>query len=83
MRLSYALIAMLGAGTNTIAFSRLNVNWFYTKRGMALGLALVGGGFTTMVVPSAMTLAISEGGWRTAYFFLAGLTLRLRRRPCS
>lgn len=75
LRLSYGLIAILGAGTNTIVFSRLIANWFYTKRGMALGLALVGGGLTTMVVPYATTLAISEGGWRTAYYVLSGLSL--------
>lgn len=75
LRLSYGLIAVLGAGTNTIVFSRLIANWFYTKRGMALGLALVGGGLTTMLVPYAITLAISANGWRTAYLLLSGLTL--------
>jgi len=75
LRLSYGLIAVLGAGTNTIVFSRLIANWFYTKRGMALGLALVGGGLTTMLVPYLITLAISANGWRTAYLLLSGLTL--------
>jgi hypothetical protein len=56
-------------------FSRLIANWFYTKRGMALGLALVGGGLTTMLVPYLITLAISANGWRTAYLLLSGLTL--------
>lgn len=31
LRLSYGLIAILGAGTNTIVFSRLIANWFYTR----------------------------------------------------
>jgi MFS family permease len=46
-------------------------NWFARKRGQAMGLSQIGGGFS-FVYGMYAEFAISQLGWRYAYFVLAG-----------
>ena len=49
-------------------------NWFSKKRGLAIGLGQAGGGLSFVYAMVAES-AISQVGWRYAYFVLAGMLL--------
>lgn len=68
----FALMAIMGGGTLPVSYSRLIVSWFDGKRGMALGLALVGTGVGAAVLPPFIQWLIDDYGWETATLVLAG-----------
>jgi MFS family permease len=72
---AWAAMAIVGAGTLAIPWTRAVNGWFDKGRGLALGLALAGSGLTGFLVPAFITWAIGEYGWRTAYAILAALPL--------
>lgn len=65
------LVALLGAGTSPVTWTRGVNNWFDKGRGAALGLALLGTGVTGLVAPPLVTLIIASSGWRSAYLAIA------------
>lgn len=65
------------AGAGLIPVSVLITNWFNTKRGLSLGIALSGTGFGAMILSPLMTWIIAEHGWRTAYLTIAVLILAI------
>jgi predicted MFS family arabinose efflux permease len=67
------LIPFLGAGTLPLAYSRIIVQWFEKRRGLALGIALSGFGFGAALVPAAAQWMIALFGWRNAYLVFGGL----------
>jgi len=67
------LMVVLGAGTGPITYTRIIATWFDKRRGMALGLALIGIGLGGAVMPVLSQTLISEYGWREAYLYLAGI----------
>lgn len=73
--LAYALLAVLGAGTMTMTWSRAITGWFVSGRGLALGLSLVGTGTIGAILPSYISWLIEGYGWRAAYLGLAILPL--------
>ncbi|WP_404479955.1 MFS transporter [Novosphingobium sp. BL-52-GroH] len=73
--LGYALLAVLGAGTMTMTWSRAITGWFVSGRGLALGLSLVGTGTIGAVLPAYMSWLVADYGWRGAYLGLAVLPL--------
>jgi len=88
------LVAILGAlffaGVNLIPISTAISQWFRSKRGLAMGVTLVGGGVGGLIMPPLVNYLVELGGWRNAYLFLAGVFwltivpiagLILRRRP--
>jgi len=75
--LGYAMLAILGAGTMTMTWSRAVTGWFVAGRGLALGLSLVGTGLIGAVLPSYIVALVAEYGWRGAYIGLAALPLVL------
>jgi MFS family permease len=66
------LIGVLGAGSNTIAYSRVLSSWFDRQRGLALGLTMSGIGVGATIMPVVAQGLIDAFGWRGAY---AGLGL--------
>ncbi len=52
-------------------FGPMMANWFARRRGLAMGLGQLGGGFS-FVYGMYAEFAISQLGWRYAYFVLAG-----------
>lgn len=66
------LIALVGAGTAPMSFSRLIIAWFDNRRGLALGIGLAGVGIGTAAVPVIATTIMEQYSWREAY---AGLGL--------
>ena len=57
-------------------FGPMLANWFARRRGLAMGLGQIGGGFS-FVYGMYAEFAISQLGWRYAYFVLAGTLVAL------
>jgi len=73
--LVFGLIPLLGAGTSSIAYSRVIAAWFDRRRGQAFGAALAGIGIGGAVLSSVSQYLIGTVGWRGAYAGLGVLTL--------
>ena len=63
----WGVLALAGAGTLPITFTRAVSNWFNEKRGLALGVALIGTGVSGALVKIYAGWLIAEFGWRAAY----------------
>jgi MFS family permease len=73
----YAMIAILGAGTMTMTWTRAITGWFVAGRGLALGLSLVGTGLIGAALPTYVSRLVEAFGWRGAFVGLAALPLVL------
>jgi MFS family permease len=63
----YALVgisAILFVGANTIAYSKVIIQWFDRKLGMALGLSAAGAGVGAIFLPPLTALIAEDFGWR-------------------
>ena len=76
----WVLIALVGAGTTPVTWTRGITGWFDKARGAALGLALVGTGFAGLLAPPAVTAIIGMAGWQAGYQVL-GLSVLLVALP--
>jgi MFS family permease len=63
-------VALLGAGTSPITWTRGIAGWFDGARGAALGLGLVGTGLTGLIAPPLLTGIVEDHGWRAGYVAL-------------
>lgn len=88
--LASLLLVFLGAGTGPITYTRIVAFWFNRRRGLALGIALIGIGVGGALAPVVSQALISAYGWRSAYMYLGlivfvvsfpPLFLLLRDRP--
>jgi len=86
------LMVFLGAGTGPITYTRIISAWFNKRRGLALGIALVGIGIGGALAPIVSQALIGEFGFRGAYRYLGlivflisfpPLYLILRDRPAE
>ncbi len=71
----WALLAFCGAGTLPMTFTRAISNWFHLKRGLALGIALIGTGVSGALAKLFAAWVMGEAGWRTAYIAVGALPL--------
>ena len=71
----FILIGTLGAGSNALPFMRTLSAWFNRRRGLALGIAMAGGGLGYAYVPPLVQFLIDNYGWRSGYYCLAALTI--------
>jgi len=71
----YAFAGLVSVATTPVTYSRVIVNWFDRKRGLALGLASTGVGLGAFISPSLAQFLIDESGWRNAYLGLAAVGL--------
>lgn len=72
----YAISLVVGlsmGGINTVPISLLISNWFYEKRGLAVGVAFMGSGVGGMMFNSLAGVCIEHLGWRPTYQILTGL----------
>jgi len=74
---SYMVMAILGAGTTPITWTRAIASGFDKQRGMALGLTLTGTGICAMLSPLYAVWLVEEFGWRGAYIGLGLLPILL------
>lgn len=65
--LSWALLAILGAGSLPIVWTGVLNNWFSKHRGKAIGITMAGTGLGAFLLPPIVEFLISNYGWRTAY----------------
>jgi len=71
----FAIVPIIGAGTSSIAYSRVIAAWFDHRRGQAFGAALAGIGIGGAVLASMSQYLIGAVGWRGAWFGLGALSL--------
>lgn len=73
----YVTLGMLVVGASVvfsyIGHSMFVPNWFYARRGLAIGIAFSGVGVGSIVLFPAVQWVIDTSGWRTACWGLAGL----------
>jgi predicted MFS family arabinose efflux permease len=72
---NWAIMAVLGAGTLPITWTRAVNNRFDDRKGLALGLSLLGTGVFGFLVKPFTALMIAEFGWRGAYLAVGALPL--------
>jgi MFS family permease len=65
--LSWALLAVMGAGSLPVIWTGVLNNWFSRHRGKAIGITMAGTGLGAFLLPPIVELLISNFGWRTAY----------------
>jgi len=63
----YILLGLVGGGTAPVPYSNVLSHWFDKRRGLALGIAMVGLGLGAFVMPSLAQMLIVSQGWRQAY----------------
>jgi MFS family permease len=71
----WTLIGLVAIGSTPVVFSRLVNQWFFRRRGLALGIMLLGTSLAAVILPPLVTWAIAHHGWRTAYLVVAALPL--------
>lgn len=71
--LGWLMVALAGAGTSPIVWTRAVTTWFDRSRGLALGLTLLGTGIAGMLGPRFVGLLIAWNGWRAGYLGMAAI----------
>ena len=72
---TWGAIAVLGAGTLPITWTKVVNHWFDRRKGLALGLSLTGTGLFGMASKPYLAWLIGEHGWRAGYFGLGLLPI--------
>jgi MFS family permease len=75
--LAYGCMAILGAGTTPVTWTRAIATSFERQRGLALGLTLTGTGICAMLAPVYAVWLVESFGWRAAYVGIGLLPLLL------
>jgi MFS family permease len=73
--LFYIFLGLSLHATGPIPYSSAVSYWFDRRRGLALGLMMLGIGLGAVVVPSFVQELISRWGWHAAYSILGGAVL--------
>jgi MFS family permease len=71
----FILIGIFASGANGLPFMRIIGEWFNKRRGLALGIAMAGGGAGYMYVPPMLQFIIDNYSWRHGYYTLAAIVL--------
>jgi MFS family permease len=70
-------VALLGAGTSPLSYSRLIVKWFHRRLGLALGIGLAGVGIGSAILPQVVQGITAAYSWREGYLGLGAIVLFL------
>lgn len=70
-----SLVALGGAASGPIAYTKFIGATFTRRRGLALGLTMTGIGLSAAILPPLLATVIATHGWRTGYLALAILPL--------
>jgi imidazolonepropionase-like amidohydrolase/sugar phosphate permease len=71
----YIAMGLIGGGNSLVPYAGVISHWFDKQRGLALGLAAIGVGMSTFVMPSLAHALIAATGWRGAYTILGLLVI--------
>lgn len=61
------ILGIAGPGTNSICYGLVVSRWFDRRRGLALGLMMIGLGAGAIAMPQLARMLIAWHGWRAAY----------------
>ncbi|CAN0586721.1 unnamed protein product, partial [Laminaria digitata] len=64
---AWGVMAIVGQGTGSIAWTHMVGGWFDRGRGLALGIVLAGSGVFAMFGPYLAANLITVFGWQNAY----------------
>jgi len=73
----WLLLGLIGIGSTAVVWSRGVNLWFFERRGLALGMVLMGTSLAALVVPGLTVWGINQLGWRLTFPLLALLPLAL------
>ncbi len=68
-------MALLGAGASTLVYARIVSAAFIRGRGLALGIAMLGNGITSALLPVLLVPYIAQRGWRSGFIVMMGIIL--------
>jgi MFS family permease len=74
---TWIAIAIGGAGTLPITWTRAVNNWFDVRKGLALGISLLGTGLFGFLIKPVCAWLIANVGWRLTYVTISALPLSL------
>lgn len=75
--LAFFIMPIICSGTIAITWAQLVNLWYVRNRGLALAIIFSATGLAAMIMPSAITWAISWGGWKAAFVLLGAIPLLL------
>jgi len=75
--LLWLLVGVVGFGSTPVTWTRGVNLWFFRRRGLALGITLVGTSLTAILVPPLAAYSVEHFGWRLTFPILAVLPLFL------
>lgn len=73
--LFYVLLGAVGSGAAPVPYGKVVSNWFDKRRGLALGLTMVGFGAGVVAMPFLTQRLLTILGWRGAYASLGLIVL--------
>ncbi len=73
--LFFAAVGIIQGCTSPVSYSVVVSHWFNRRRGLALGLMMLGIGLGAILVPFAAQRLIAMFGWRAAYAVCGGAVL--------
>lgn len=73
----WLVMGLVSIGSTPVSWTRAVNLWFFKKRGLALGLTLIGTSLAAVFLPKLTVALIDNYGWRMAYPGLALLPLAL------
>jgi MFS family permease len=71
----YVVLGLSIHGVSPIPYGSLVSHWFDRRRGLALGLTMLGIGVGAVIMPSVAQTLIARFGWKTAYSILGAAVL--------
>ena len=73
--LLWLAIGLVGIGSTPVTWSRAINMWFAKRRGLALGMMLIGTSIAAFIVPRLAVWALENWGWQAVFPVVAGLPL--------
>ncbi|HMK87006.1 MAG TPA: MFS transporter [Steroidobacteraceae bacterium] len=74
---TWAVLAAGGSGTLPLTWTRAVNNWFETRKGLALGLSLLGTGLFGSLIKPICAWLIAHAGWRAAYLVIGMMPIAI------
>lgn len=73
--IGWFFIPLLGVGTWSGAFAKVITSWFDKNLGLALGLASLGAGLGSAIMPALTHALLGAFGWRLAYVWIGACSV--------